>query len=75
MLEGLVVVEQYGESIHLLSEVMRSLILKGTNRYCSQLKEDYIGYLLSEDQAIYINFFDWMHWTSQQKALQSYNEY
>lgn len=29
-------------------------------RYCIQLNKDYVKYLLSEDQAIYINFFDWM---------------
>ncbi|BDD59921.1 hypothetical protein MAP00_005091 [Monascus purpureus] len=44
-------------------------------KYCIQLKEDYVDYLLSEDQAIYMNFFDWMHRTSWQKALQSYDEY
>jgi hypothetical protein len=31
--------------------------------------------LLLEDQAIYMNFFDWMFKTSQEKALQSYNVY
>lgn len=34
-----------------------------------------MGYLLLEDQAIYMNFFDWMFKTSRKKALQSYNEY
>jgi hypothetical protein len=34
-----------------------------------------VEYLLSEDKAIYMNFFDWMHKTSREKALQSYDEY
>ncbi|KAL5366337.1 hypothetical protein BJX96DRAFT_169843 [Aspergillus floccosus] len=64
-LEGLAVVERY----------WRNFILIGANKYCIQLKKDYVDYLLSEDQAIYMNFFDWMHRTSRQKALQSYDEY
>ena len=39
------------------------------------MKEDYVDYLLLEDQAIYMNFFDWMFKTSRQKLLQSYDEY
>ncbi|KAL4873057.1 hypothetical protein BDV12DRAFT_182680 [Aspergillus spectabilis] len=31
------------------------------------LKEDYVEYLLLEDQAIYMNFFDWMYKTSRKK--------
>ena len=46
-----------------------------TVRYCIQLKEDYVEYLLSEDKAIYMNFFDWMYKTSRKKLLQSYDEY
>lgn len=34
-----------------------------------------MDYLLLEDQAIYVNFFDWMFKTSRKKALQSYDEY
>ena len=34
-----------------------------------------MDYLLLEDQAIYMNFFDWMFKTSREKALQSYDEY
>lgn len=34
-----------------------------------------MDYLLLEDQAIYMNFFDWMCKTSREKALQSYDEY
>ncbi|EED15808.1 conserved hypothetical protein [Talaromyces stipitatus ATCC 10500] len=44
-------------------------------KYCLQLEKDYVDYLLSEDQAIYMNFFDWMHKTSRKKLLQSYDEY
>ncbi|RAL00082.1 uncharacterized protein BO80DRAFT_357753, partial [Aspergillus ibericus CBS 121593] len=38
-------------------------------KYCIQLNEDYIDYLLLEDRAIYINFFDWMYRTSRKKLL------
>jgi hypothetical protein len=34
-----------------------------------------VDYLLLEDQAIYMNFFDWMFKTSRGKVLQSYDEY
>ena len=34
-----------------------------------------MDYLLLEDQAIYMNFFDWMFKTSRKKVLQSYDEY
>lgn len=44
-------------------------------RHCAHLKEDYVKYLLSEDQAIYMNFFDWMSRTSREKTLQTYDEY
>ncbi|KAJ5887370.1 hypothetical protein N7495_007411 [Penicillium taxi] len=44
-------------------------------KYCMQSKEDYVEYLLLEDQAIYMNFFDWMFKTSRKKLLQSYDEY
>ncbi|CEL09489.1 hypothetical protein ASPCAL12624 [Aspergillus calidoustus] len=44
-------------------------------KYCIQLNEDYVEYLLLEDQAIYMNFFDWMYKTSRKKLLQSYDEY
>ncbi|KAL4861156.1 hypothetical protein BDV12DRAFT_208310 [Aspergillus spectabilis] len=44
-------------------------------KYCIQLNQDYIEYLLLEDQAIYMNFFDWMYKTSRKKLLQSYDEY
>jgi hypothetical protein len=48
------------------------------NRHCVYLKiEDYVGYLLSEDPAVYMNFFDWMWmWKfSKKKLLRSYEEY
>ncbi|KAL3428577.1 hypothetical protein BDV09DRAFT_190833 [Aspergillus tetrazonus] len=45
------------------------------NRYCIQLNKDYVDYLLLEDQAIYINFFNWMYRTSRKRLLQLYNEY
>src|SRR5947207_8083097 len=44
-------------------------------RSCTHLKIDYVTYLLSEDQAIYMNFFDWMWKSSKKKRLQSYDEY
>src|SRR4029077_6723993 len=44
-------------------------------RYCIDSKEDYVEYLLAEDQAISMNFFDWMWRTSKTKLLQSYDEY
>ncbi|EAL91115.2 conserved hypothetical protein [Aspergillus fumigatus Af293] len=44
-------------------------------RFCIHSKEDYVEYLLLEDQTIYMNFFDWMYRTSRQKLLQSYDEY
>ena len=44
-------------------------------RYCAHIKEEYVAYLLSEDQAIYMNFFDWMWKSSKKKRLQSYDEY
>ncbi|KAJ5865875.1 hypothetical protein N7534_000428 [Penicillium rubens] len=44
-------------------------------KYCIQLNEDYVEYLLLEDQAIYMNFFDWMSKTSRKKLLQSNDEY
>ncbi|KAJ5636706.1 uncharacterized protein N7484_010019 [Penicillium longicatenatum] len=44
-------------------------------KYCIQSNQDYVNYLLLEDQAIYMNLFDWMFKTSRKKALQSYDEY
>ncbi|KAI3287650.1 hypothetical protein DTO002I6_7616 [Penicillium roqueforti] len=44
-------------------------------KFCIQSNQDYVNYLLLEDQAIYMNFFDWMFKTSREKALQSYDEY
>ncbi|KAJ5438594.1 uncharacterized protein N7458_009592 [Penicillium daleae] len=44
-------------------------------KFCIQSEEDYVEYLLSEDQTIYMNFFDWMFRTSRTKVLQSYDEY
>lgn len=46
-----------------------------TNGYCIQLNEEYVEYLLSGDQATYMNFFNWMYRTLQKKLLQSYDEY
>jgi len=34
-----------------------------------------VEYLLSEDQTIYMNFFDWMFRILRTKVLQSYDEY
>lgn len=46
------------------------------NRYCIQSNEDYVDFLLLEDQTIYTNFFDWMFKTSRKKLLiHSYDEY
>ncbi|KAJ6045745.1 uncharacterized protein N7446_012609 [Penicillium canescens] len=44
-------------------------------KYCIQSNEDYVDFLLLEDQTIYMNFFDWMFKTSRKKLLQSYDEY
>ncbi|KAB8074604.1 hypothetical protein BDV29DRAFT_190849 [Aspergillus leporis] len=44
-------------------------------KYCIQSNQDYVDYLLLEDQAIYMNFFDWIFKTSPKKVLQSYDEY
>ncbi|OJJ79315.1 uncharacterized protein ASPGLDRAFT_137070 [Aspergillus glaucus CBS 516.65] len=44
-------------------------------KYCIQLNADYVDYLLLEDQAIYMNFFDWMFKTSREKLLQSYDKF
>ncbi|KAF7164504.1 hypothetical protein CNMCM6106_001022 [Aspergillus hiratsukae] len=44
-------------------------------RFCIHSKENYVKYLLLEDQTIYMNFFDWMYRTSREKLLQSYDEY
>ncbi|QQK46847.1 hypothetical protein Pdw03_1745 [Penicillium digitatum] len=45
------------------------------NSFCIQSNEDYVDFLLLEDQTIYMNFFDWMFKTSRKKLLQSYDEY
>ncbi|KAJ6021273.1 hypothetical protein N7540_006777 [Penicillium herquei] len=45
-------------------------------RFCVHVEEgDYVDYLLREEHAIYMNFFDWMFRTSREKVLQSYDEY
>ncbi|CAG8250439.1 unnamed protein product [Penicillium salamii] len=44
-------------------------------RFYIQSNEDYVDYLLLEDQTIYMNFFEWISKTSREKLLQSYNEY
>ncbi|KAI3193967.1 hypothetical protein CBS147311_8868 [Penicillium roqueforti] len=44
-------------------------------KYCIQSNEDYVDFLLLEDQTIYMNFFDWMFKILQKKLLQSYDEY
>ncbi|KAJ5993329.1 hypothetical protein N7451_009053 [Penicillium sp. IBT 35674x] len=44
-------------------------------KYSIQSKADYVDFLLLEDEAIYMNFFDWMFRTSREKRLQSYDEY
>ncbi|KAI9035039.1 uncharacterized protein KD926_004694 [Aspergillus affinis] len=43
-------------------------------KFCIQSNEDYVDYLLLEDQTIYMNFFDWMSKTSREKLLQSYDK-
>ncbi|KUL81536.1 hypothetical protein ZTR_10660 [Talaromyces verruculosus] len=43
--------------------------------YCTQSQQEYESYLLKEDQAIYMTFFDWMYKNSREKRLQSYDEY
>ena len=75
-LESLAVVERYWRK-QVYSRLKFYLIdLEITcNRYCIQLNEDYVEYLLLEDQSIYMNFFDWMYKTSRKKLLQSYDEY
>ncbi|QQK41882.1 hypothetical protein Pdw03_4736 [Penicillium digitatum] len=44
-------------------------------KFCIQSNEDYVDFLLLEDQTIYMNFFDWMFKASRKKLLQSYDEY
>ncbi|KAJ5778330.1 hypothetical protein N7520_001576 [Penicillium odoratum] len=44
-------------------------------KFSIQSEADYVDHLLREDQAIYMNFFDWMSRTSREKTLQSYDEY
>ncbi|EHA20894.1 hypothetical protein ASPNIDRAFT_119967, partial [Aspergillus niger ATCC 1015] len=43
--------------------------------FCTHSKADYVDYLLLEDQAIYMNFFDCMFRNSRKKSLQSYYKY
>lgn len=62
-------------SMNLVRTSLCDLGITYENRYCIQLNADYVDYLLLEDQAIYMNFFDWMFKTSQEKLLQSYDEY
>ncbi|KAL6229344.1 hypothetical protein BDW75DRAFT_103877 [Aspergillus navahoensis] len=38
-------------------------------KYCIRSNEDYMDYLLLEDQVIYINFFNWMSKTLRERAL------
>ncbi|OJJ83717.1 uncharacterized protein ASPGLDRAFT_1491754 [Aspergillus glaucus CBS 516.65] len=52
-----------------------AVIKRYWQKYCIQSNEDYVEYLLLEDQAIYMNFFDWMYKTSWKKLLQLYDEY
>ncbi|KUL84888.1 hypothetical protein ZTR_08246 [Talaromyces verruculosus] len=69
---------EYYRSVGWLPPNYKRKTLEGiavVERYCLQSKEDYVSYLLAEDQAIYMNFFDWMHKTSREKRLQSYDEY
>lgn len=51
------------------------IALTHDNRFSIQSEADYVDHLLREDQAIYMNFFDWMFRTSREKTLQSYDEY
>lgn len=57
-LEGLVVVERYWRKSMYPIELKYLFDGSGItyDRYCVQLKEDYVGYLLLKDQAIYMNF-------------------
>jgi len=67
------ILEKVGPSV--LAICWDGSILTYAQRYCIQSKEDYVEYLLLEDKAIYMKFFDWMYKTSWEKALQSYDEY
>lgn len=49
--------------------------LQPASRYCDHMNEDYEATLLSDDPAVYMNFFDWMWKSSREKRLQSYDEY
>ncbi|KAL2816708.1 hypothetical protein BJX63DRAFT_387138 [Aspergillus granulosus] len=40
-----------------------------TVSFIHQLNKDYVKYPLLEDQAIYMNFFDWMYKTLRKKLL------
>lgn len=62
-------------SVKILRTRCREQGITHENRFCIQSNEDYVDYLLLEDQAIYMNFFDWMFKTSREKLLQSYDEY
>lgn len=60
-------------SMMILRKRRRAQRITHENRFCLQSNEDYVDYLL-EDQAIYMNFFNWMVKTSREKLLQSYDE-
>src|SRR5467141_5407574 len=49
--------------------------LKDWSRYCAHMDVDHATTLLSEDPAVYMNFFDWMQKSSKDKRLQTYDEY
>ncbi|KAH8696487.1 hypothetical protein BGW36DRAFT_360320 [Talaromyces proteolyticus] len=69
---------EYYRSLGRLPPNHKPKILEGiavVERYCIQFKEEYVYYLLSEDQTIYMNFFDWMDRTFCKKFLQLYDEY
>jgi hypothetical protein len=76
-LEGIAVVERYWHrQVNFLVLVRIDTDRSdGANRHCDHLKVDYVEHLLSEDPAVYMNFFDWMWKSSKKKLLQSYDEY
>ncbi|KAJ6116580.1 hypothetical protein N7512_006305 [Penicillium capsulatum] len=73
---GIATVERYWRKwVYSRSENEGDRRITYKNRYCIQSNEDYVDYLLLEDQATYMNFFDWISKTSREKTLQSYDEY
>src|SRR6266511_1827889 len=77
-LGGIAVVERYWRRhVNLSCSQERQILTRSgwLNRHCIHMEEDYVKYLLLEDPAVYMNFFDWMWKSSKKKLLQSYDEY